>query len=97
MTCAGRFGKDAVDYAKGLAKGHSSCEQQALKEMLDLLCRCSVMTLARSSLRNKPWSSLHPCLIYILLLSLVYKALCRQPACMLNLNVALLPRKYSQD
>ena len=45
MPCGGRFGKDAVDYAKGLARGHSSCEEQALKEMLDLLSRCSVSAL----------------------------------------------------
>ena len=45
MLCAGRFGKDAVDYAKGLAMGHSSCEQQALKEMLDLLSRCDLLCL----------------------------------------------------
>lgn len=45
MSCTGRFGKDAVDYAKGLAMGHSSCEQQALKEMLDLLSMCCAAVL----------------------------------------------------
>ena len=52
MPCAGRFGKDAVDYAKGLAKGHSSCEQQALKEMLDLLSRCSCTLLRQTPHRQ---------------------------------------------
>ena len=60
MPCAGRFGKDAVDYAKGLAMGHSSCEQQALKEMLDLLSRCEFLTLCGHIIAKNPETVMQP-------------------------------------